>query len=201
MHQHTSLSSAIRSTTIAALFMGSASLAPTVAAQAGNDVPGNDIGPAHPANIHEGTCDDLGDSAYRLFDVTEMEIEVEGNGTPTDEPVNTPEDEDEDGNNTNREDEFATNTIVLDVALDDLRGEDYAIAIQESDEESDTYIACGEITGNVEDDTLLVPLEAMNNSGFSGEAALVANADGQTSVTISLSPIDEAGTPVASPES
>ena len=194
MHQHSSLSSTIRSTTIAALFMGSAALAPGVFAQAGNDVPGNEIGPAHPAHIHKGTCDDLGDIAYPLFDVTEMGVDV---GTPTDNPPSTPAD----GGGSGEDDSFATNTIVLDVKLDDLLDGDYAINVHESSDAMKNYIACGNIEGDVEDDTLLVPLEELNDSGFTGEAALVANPDDQTSVTITLTPTDRNGTPAPSPQS
>jgi plastocyanin len=112
----------------------------------------------HPAHIHSGTCDNLGDIVAPLSDVTEQTAgEV-----------------------------FGAQTAVLvkesatDVALPlgDILAAPHAINIHESAEAIQNYIACGDIGGRVIDGDLTIGLRELNGSGYHGVAVLVGADDG-----------------------
>jgi plastocyanin len=146
------------------------------AAQEGT--PGSDAD-AHPAHVHEGSCAELDPSpAYPLTDVAPMEGATEGATSAL--PV-------------------AQSATEIEVALDDLLADPYAINVHLSAEESGTYIACGDIGGTlVETDdgrSLAIGLAEQNDSGFAGVAVLAEDGDDGTTVTIYLTgpASDEAG--------
>jgi len=134
----------------------------------------------HPAHIHAGTCDELGDVVYPLNDVASLVADA----TPAavagaDEAI-------------------AQSTTTVDASLDDLLAAEHAINVHESAETIGTYIACGNLTGPATDGELMVDLEELNGSGYTGEAHLVDNGDGTTTVTVTLMSTGAlAGTPVA----
>ena len=84
---------------------------------------------AHPAHIHSGTCDQLGDVVYPLADVT----------YPTGEQMGTAGGHEVKISEVNH----------IDVPLQDLLDGEYAINVHLSAEEIGTYIACGNIGGVV----------------------------------------------------
>jgi plastocyanin len=134
----------------------------------------------HPAHIHAGTCDELGDVVFPLNDVASIAAEatpaaVAGAG-----------------------DAVARSATTVDASLDELLAAEHAINVHESAENIGTYIACGNLTGPATDGELLIALEELNGSGYAGEAHLVDNGDGTTTVTVTLMSTGTlAGTPVA----
>jgi hypothetical protein len=130
----------------------------------------------HPAHIHSGTCDTLGDVVAPLTDVAVREGEQMGMGSG--HPVK--------GSHTN-----------VDMTLDEILSSEHAINVHLSAEEIDTYIACGDITGVVfvdEDDgerQLVIGLGELNDSGHVGIAYLSEDEDGTTEVAVNLIEPDE----------
>lgn len=132
----------------------------------------------HPAHIHRGSCDDLGDVVFPLSSVGPG---VMTDGTPTAEgmlgsanavPV-------------------AISVTTVDVTLDELLAGDYAINVHQSDREIESYVACGDIGGRMVDDTFIVGLQQLNDSGDVGIAQF--RADGaKTIVNLSMLAVEPA---------
>lgn len=145
----------------------------------------------HPAHIHSGTCDTLGDVVYPLTDVA-----IAGAGTPAASPeaaaASTPI--------AAADPIHAESATTVEVTLDDLLSAEHAINVHESAENIANYIACGDITGEPDDGTLDIELLELNDSRFRGTARLTDNGDGTTSVFVMISQVD-AGTPEATPAS
>jgi plastocyanin len=134
---------------------------------------------SHPAHIHSGACDTLGDVVFPLNDVASADaaaMPAAGN-----------------------HEHAAQNESTVDVSLDDLLAAEHAINVHESAENIGTYIACGDIAGTVTDGALEIELLELNGSGYTGKATLTDGGDGTTTVTIMLMHGD-AATPAASPE-
>jgi len=149
----------------------------------------------HPAHIHTGTCDEVGEVVFPLTNVASGEMaspmaEMEHSGTP----MAGAEEEDE------YEDAVAQSTTTITATFDEIA--DHVINVHESEENIGNYIACGAITGTAENGELEVVLDEMNASGWQGEADLVDNGDGTIDVTIYLEPVeaDDMASPEASPE-
>jgi len=132
----------------------------------------------HPAHIHSGTCDTLGDVVFPLNDVTAPD------------PVATP---DAAGSAS-----AAESTTTVEVALDDILAAEHAINVHLSADEIGTYIACGNVTGEPADGMLEIELAELNDSGYMGQAMLMDNGDGTTDVTIMLMESGAGATPAAS---
>ena len=130
----------------------------------------------HPAHIHSGSCDQLGDVVVPLTDVAAREGDQRGMGSG--HPVK--------GSHTQ-----------VDMALDEILDGEHAINVHLSAEEIDTYIACGDITGVVfqdEDDgerQLIIGLGELNDSGHSGIAWISEDEGGTTEIAINLIEPDE----------
>ena len=126
---------------------------------------GQEADAPHPAHIHSGSCDNLGDIVAPLSDVTELTAgEVFG----------------------------ARSAILVkesetDVALPlgDILSAPHAINVHESAEAIQNYIACGDIGGRVIDGDLVIGLRELNDSGHHGVAVLEDDDDG-TDVTLYL---------------
>jgi plastocyanin len=131
-------------------------------------------GETHPAHIHAGTCDALGDVVYPLNDVGAPMMDA--NGTPIAAmPMG------------------ASDAIPVDVSvtvvqadLNSLVGSAYAINVHESAENIGNYIACGNIGGMMMGSDLAIGLGELNGSGYSGVAWLHDNGDGTTTVYVFL---------------
>ena len=133
---------------------------------------------SHPAHIHSGTCDQLGDVVIPLEDVA----------VPTDAV---------------REGAEAAHDVKIsqthvDMPLQEIIDGGHAINIHLSADEIDTYIACGDIGGILATDEgeteneLIIGLGELNDSGYSGIAWLGADGD-QTRVAIHLAEPGSAG--------
>ena len=132
--------------------------APRASAQDGDRTP-------HPAHIHDGTCDELGDVVFPLEDVSLVE-EGEVQGSRSASPVEVSETE-------------------VESPLDDILGGRHAVNIHLSAEEIGEYIACGNVGGRVVDGKLAIGLREVNNSGYTGVAVLQED-DDETDVTVYL---------------
>jgi plastocyanin len=113
--------------------------------------------PPHPAHIHSGTCDELGDIVAPLPDVKQKTAgEVFGN--PGFAPVEVSETD-------------------VPLTLSAILASPHAVNIHESKENIQNYIACGNIGGRVVDGELLIGLKQINDSGFYGIAKLDQDSD------------------------
>ncbi len=121
---------------------------------------------AHPAHIHSGTCDTLGDVVFPLNDVAVADTAATPSAV---ESVIA-----------------AESATTVEVALDDILAAEHAINVHESAENIGNYIACGDVTGEPTGGMLTIELLELNGSGYMGEAMLMDNGDGTTDVTITL---------------
>jgi len=116
----------------------------------------------HPAHVHRGSCADLDpEPEYPLADVAPVSSQANPGS-------------------------IDVGTTTLDVSLDDLLAEPFAINVHASAENVETYIACGDIAGPVVDGTLAIGLAEQNDSGYAGVAVLSTNGAGGTEVTVYL---------------
>ena len=120
----------------------------------------------HPAHIHSGTCDNLGDIVAPLGDVTELTA-GESFGASTAVLVKESETD-------------------VPLPLGDILSAPHAINVHESAQAIQNYIACGDIGGRVIDGDLVIGLRELNGSGHHGVAVLEGADDG-TDVTVYLS--------------
>jgi plastocyanin len=133
----------------------------------------------HPAHIHSGTCQTLGDVVVPLTDVAPLDA-TGAVGASSAIPV-----------------EMSVNQV--DMPLQKMIDGEYAVNIHKSADEIDTYIACGAIGGVVSDDGLVIGLGELNNSGFTGVALLKAAGD-KTDVTVFLTQGPSGGATTAAQE-
>lgn len=149
----------------------------------------------HLAHVNAGSCDALAHIVYKLEDVGT------GGDSATPEPAVDPPAEASPSIVEAVAETVKQSTTVINVSLDDLLADDYAINIHESIEAVDTYVACGNITGTVSDGSLVIELSEQNDSGISGSATLTDNGDGTTTVAIALAEGTPGaiGTPEATP--
>ena len=117
----------------------------------------------HPSHIHAGVCPAPGDVVAALSDVAAVPGDSMGVGTAI--PV-----------------EAGISTV--DLALADILAADHAFVVHQSADDMGTYIACGDICGQVMESNLAVGLGPVGESGYSGIAWLVDNGDGTTGVSL-----------------
>jgi plastocyanin len=126
---------------------------------------GQEADAPHPAHIHSGTCDNLGDIVAPLSDVTELTA-GESFGVPTAVLVKESDTE-------------------VELPLGDILSAPHAINVHESAEAIQNYIACGDVGGRVIDGDLVIGLRELNDSGHHGVAVLEGD-DDKTEVTVYL---------------
>lgn len=141
---------------------------------------------AHPAHIHAGTCDQLGDVVFPLSDVG-MAMSMDG----------TPMAMAHDMDMASGAIPVAASVTTVQSTLADLLASPYAVNIHESAENIGNYIACGNIGGTMMGASdLAIGLGELNDSGYSGIATFHDAGDGSTIVTVYLtetSDEDESG--------
>jgi plastocyanin len=141
-------------------------------ALAGTSAFAQDGDESHPAHIHAGTCEQLGDVVAPLADVAYPTGEQMG--PESGHPVKVSE----------------VNNV--DIPLADIIAGGHAINVHLSEDEIDTYIACGDIGGIVHDrengegSELTIALHELNGSGHVGIAWLGDDGEGGTNVGINL---------------
>lgn len=133
----------------------------------------------HPAHIHSGTCDTLGEVVFPLSDVAVEAGDMMGSTSA--HPVEVSE------------------TIIADVPLQDILDGEHAVNVHLSADDIGTYIACGNIGGVVttrestEGNEVTIGLAELNGSGYVGTAWLGDSGDGGTIVGINLINLAEMG--------
>lgn len=151
----------------------------------------------YPGHIHAGSCAELGDVVFPLGNarVGGMMQDMIGGmeeGSPEADAAGSPEAGMEMGERMGSEDAVlvATSYTVVDASLEDLLAEEYAINYHESEENIETYIACGDLGGSLmtgegmeDGGTLVVGLRSVEDSGLSGIATLEGMGD-ETAVTV-----------------
>lgn len=131
----------------------------------------------HPAHIHAGTCDSLGEVVFPLNNVGGTPTIGEP-ATPVAEPMASPTAA------VNAESDRPSSTTTVDAPLSDILAGDHVINVHESDENIQNYIACGEIRGAADATEVNFLLKELNDSGFMGVATLTDNGDGTTTVVV-----------------
>jgi hypothetical protein len=131
-----------------------------------------------PAHIHAGTCDEIGDVVFPLENVQLAPTEGEA-ATPPSQPAMV------------HADFVLTSVTELDVTIDELLADDHVINVHASPDDMGTYVACGQIEGQVRlhlrsdaPPGLVIPLRELNDSGYAGVAWISPNDDGGTTVTL-----------------
>lgn len=146
-----------------------------------------------PAHIHSGTCEELGDVVFPLIDLEPFGIQATPGSvlasTPEPSlvvatPVGTPEVAHE---------VLAQSSTVVQAPLDDILAAEHAINVHESAENIQNYVSCGDLTGTATDGELQIELQELNESLLVGDAHLVDNGDGTTTVTVRVRVSEEAG--------
>lgn len=159
-------------------------------------------GAVHPAHIHAGMCPDVGDVVFPLEDVVAMDhSDMSGMGTP--DAMSSPmADTAMTGTPMAGMDMGLGSTTVVEAPLDDILAAEHAINLHMSPEEMSVYVACGDITGTVDNGELMIDLEEQNDSGVSGQATLTDNGDGTTTVVIEVrhASMSMEGTPESTPK-
>lgn len=125
-----------------------------------------------PSHIHEGTCDALIGPDF-VEELTDLEIPA-GDALGTDEAVDASL-------------PVTRSFTILDVSLDELLDDPYAIDVHLSRQETDTFVACGEIAGVPGiDGGIAVALQAIGGSNVSGIAYLLPNPADPTQTVVSV---------------
>jgi hypothetical protein len=165
----------VKSTRLTTLIAGTILLGSLVGAGANVALAQDDevtVGPSHPAHIHAGTCAEFDPNPVAPLTNIEQRLNE-------DEEDNAPQG-------------ILTAATVLysqseEVELnfeDDVLAASHVIAVHESEENIQNYIACADIGGVVVDGSLVVSLQPMNDSGYSGIAVLGTDDNGQVDVEI-----------------
>jgi hypothetical protein len=137
----------------------------------------------HPAQLHLGTCDALGEVAFVLSGVGAA-ANLEGTAVPDAEVVG-PE----------SAVAVATSRTTVEAAVSDIVEGGHALAVYESEAAMDSVIACGDVGGRLTQqmagmlmpgDELAVGLTERNGSGFAGIALLRAEGGSEASVIVYL---------------
>lgn len=179
----------LKTLSLTAVLAGTMMIGGTAATLAQDTEPAPDV--LHPAHVHAGTCEDLNPNPiHPLTDITPRLNEGD------DEEANEPQ-----GALTAPRVLYSETDV--EMSLEDMLAESHAINVHESQENIQTYIACGELGGVVVDDDgdkLTVGLRSVNDSGYTGIAILEADGD-NTNIKVYLAEPaveqDPAATPVS----
>lgn len=184
-------------------FVAGAALAATIGlgGAAGVMAQGETPQNGHPAHIHAGTCAELDPAPVAdLYNLLPIGVERDDDGEVSESP--------EVRGTLTVGDVTYSETDDIELVWDDVLSSPHAIVVHESEDNMDTYIACGDIGGVVfgdDDDEMVIGLHPVGDSGFSGIAVLDADDDDEVDVEVYMSaPATEGGndgtTVVATPE-
>jgi hypothetical protein len=153
---------------------------------------------AHPAHIHDGSCETLGEIAVPLNDVAYGSLETGSmvmGGTPAaDTSMGTPMTTGEIVGSASGV-PLKISVTLVDLPLEQIADGQHAINVHQSAEEIDVYIACGDIGGQMLGNMLVIGIGELNDSEQVGIAVLQEMGD-QTQVAIVLQD-QEVGGPTA----
>jgi plastocyanin len=122
-------------------------------------------GDAHPAHVHNGTCEAPADVIFPLANIAAPEGDAMG--------------ADVDG--------VEQSTTKIKVSLPNLLDGEHSIVAHLSEEEIGTYLVCGDVTGEPADGMLAVQLNELAGSGYIG-LAILTETDGGINVQAFLMP-------------
>ena len=134
----------------------------------------------HPAHIHDGSCQTLGDVLFPLSDVVPNGAVQDGTLDTTSGTVGM-----EAGA------PVAISTTTVDVTIAELLAGPHAINIHKSNDEIGTYVACGDISGRMWNGELIVGVQQLNTSGDVGIAVLREESE-QTTVSLYMMVVESA---------
>ncbi len=160
--------SILKSIAVAGLVAGSFGMAGTGSALAQDE----ESTASHPIHIHAGTCEELDPNPLAPLDNMVPRINEDAEDESDNQPVGV----------LTAPNVLVTSSDEIDVAWDDMLAGSHAINVHLSDEEVQTYIACGDIGGVVVDDQLIVALQPLNDSGYMGLAIFQQDGDGNVDV-------------------
>ncbi len=168
----------------------------------GGAVRAQDDQPSHPAHIHAGTCDELGEVVFPLPNLTTTGV-IDGMMAMAteDPPAATPAAARGPASAVPAKASWS----FVDAGLTEIIEGGHAINVHESEENIGDYIACGDIGGQVtnapgEEDgegVLVIGLRELNDSGHTGIAVLQALEADRTWVQVYVSPVLEEGAAAA----
>lgn len=168
----------------------------------------DDSVPDRPVHIHNGTCNSLGDIVAPL---TDLALGGEGSGglgvagvsetNAGEDTLSTPagdtgSDMTTGGTSDAGTDATSGDAMVIPVqysfstvpmSIDDILASDHAINVHQSEEEMSTFIACGDLGGEPDQNgSLVIGLRELNSSGYAGIAVLSpsGSVDGSTDVSV-----------------
>ncbi len=152
-----------------ALALGLALTATGALAQGGDDEA--EAG-EYPVTVNAGTCNEIGEVLYEVGTAEPRPAE-EALG-PDDELIDADEAADEAEPEVPLGVDVWTTRGEVETTFDELLGEQRVVAVAESEEEFDNYLACGQITGagfeDDEDGQMVVGIQPLGGSGVSGFA-------------------------------
>jgi len=141
----------------------------------------------HPANIHEGNCETLNPTPLIPLANVTMSMAMGMMASPMPSPVASPPSTGSMGMGSSMAIPAAMSVTLIEIGVADILAAEHAVNIQLSQEEADTYIACGAIGGTPDaNGDLIIGLAELNDLGYSGIAWLHDNGDNTTTVTIFL---------------
>lgn len=122
--------------------------------------------------IYEGTVDDFGEEP--VDEVGALELLSEDDDDPDDETEEIWQAIGDDGE---RPEPFYGDDTDADLTLDEVTGEPHVLAVHAGEEADEPVIAAGSIEGDVEDGTLVIDLQPVDDSGYEGRAFFGPNDD------------------------
>lgn len=160
--------STLRNIAVAGLVAGSFGMAGAGVALAQDEEPAA----SHPIHIHVGTCEELDPNPLAPLDNMVPRINEDAEDESANQPLGV----------LTAPNVLITGSEEIDVAWEDMLAESHAINVHLSDEDVQTYIACGDIGGVVVDDQMIVALQPLNDSGYMGLAIFHQDGDGNVDV-------------------
>jgi hypothetical protein len=145
-----------------------------------------------PAHIHAGTCAQLGDIVYPLSNVgipATAGTPTTGGGTPIVGGTPMTSGTGQGGHPL----PVYMSVTKINASIADILNGPHALNIHKSQQEIQTYVACGDVGGVQFGDTLAFGLHELNGSGLTGIALLSGDPNGGTNVVVYLSPTGPAG--------
>lgn len=168
----------------------------SAASFAAQDTDGADPGGPFPAHIHSGTCDELGDVVFPLADLAPFGNQASPMASPSlavaSTPVASPVAATPVGSPAAEQEVLAESSTEVAGSLDEILAAEHAINVHESAENIQNYVSCGDLTGTATDGMLHIELQELNESFLVGQADLMDNGDGTTTVTVRVMLSDEA---------
>ena len=136
--------------------------------------------PSHPSFIESGDCSNL--DANPMATLNNVELI----GTATEDDDSSEEEDRQVEGTLTAAPVLTSNSEDLDLSFDDMLAESHSVTVHLSDDDLQTYVACGEIGGLVVDDQMVIALHEVDGSGYNGIAMLAKDGDGNVDVTIYL---------------